>query len=151
MCVCERVRVCVRACVCVYVCVCVCETERERGYTDERGYTSPFIFVSSLFWYYLRHHKPHPHSIPYLSIRNILQAFFSFVSLTFLKFYFLNVKVGGGTKTRRPVALRMQYNPSCTVPLCFLTLENGKEEQRALADIQVRTCSYLCVCMCLCV
>lgn len=45
-------------------------------------------------------------------------------------------QVGGGTKTRRPVALRMQYNPSCTSPLCFLTLENGKEEQKSLADIQ---------------
>jgi GTPase SAR1 family protein len=45
-------------------------------------------------------------------------------------------QVGGGTKTRRPVALRMQYNPSCTQPLCFLTLENGREEQRSLADIQ---------------
>lgn len=46
-------------------------------------------------------------------------------------------QVGGGTKTRRPVALRMQYNPSCTTPMCFLTLENGKEEQRQLSDIQV--------------
>lgn len=64
--------------------------------------------------------------------------------------YLFNVKVGGGTKTRRPVALRMQYNPSCTVPLCFLTLENGKEEQRALADIQVITCSNVCVCVCVC-
>ena len=64
--------------------------------------------------------------------------------------HLLNVKVGGGTKTRRPVALRMQYNPSCTVPLCFLTLENGKEEQRALADIQVMTYSYVCVCVCMC-
>ena len=45
-------------------------------------------------------------------------------------------QVGGGTKTRRPVALRMQYNPSCTTPMCFLTLENGKEEQRSLVDIQ---------------
>ncbi len=45
-------------------------------------------------------------------------------------------QVGGGTKTRRPVALRMQYNPSCTSPMCFLTTENGKEEQRSLADIQ---------------
>lgn len=45
-------------------------------------------------------------------------------------------QVGGGTKTRRPVALRMQYNPSCTQPLCFLTLENGREEQRSLSDIQ---------------
>jgi predicted ATPase len=45
-------------------------------------------------------------------------------------------QVGGGTKTRRPVALRMQYNPTCTQPRCFLTLENGKEEQRSLVDIQ---------------
>ena len=45
-------------------------------------------------------------------------------------------QVGGGTKTRRPVALRMQYNPSCVSPRCFLTLENGKEEQRSMAEIQ---------------
>jgi hypothetical protein len=31
----------------------------------------------------------------------------------------------------------MQYNPSCSTPLCFLTLENGKEERKSLADIQV--------------
>lgn len=46
-------------------------------------------------------------------------------------------QVGGGTKTRRPIALRMQYNPRCTSPMCFLTLENGKEEPRTLQDIQV--------------
>lgn len=46
-------------------------------------------------------------------------------------------QVGGGTKTRRPVALKMQYNPSCTSPMCFLTMDNGKEEPRSLADIQV--------------
>lgn len=45
-------------------------------------------------------------------------------------------QVGGGTKTRRPIALRMQYNPACTEPRCFLTLENGKEEARSLEDIQ---------------
>ena len=45
-------------------------------------------------------------------------------------------QVGGGTKTRRPVALRMQYNPTCSNPVCYLTLENGKEEQKSLADIQ---------------
>ena len=33
------------------------------------------------------------------------------------------------------------------MPLCFLTLENGKEEQRALADIQVRVCVCVCVCV----
>lgn len=46
-------------------------------------------------------------------------------------------QVGGGTKTRRPIALRMQYNPRCSSPMCFLTLENGKEEPRTLQDIQV--------------
>lgn len=46
-------------------------------------------------------------------------------------------QVGGGTKTRRPIALRMQYNPRCTSPMCFLTLENGKEEPRTMHDIQV--------------
>lgn len=30
----------------------------------------------------------------------------------------------------------MQYNPSCKTPVCFLTLENGKEEMRSLADVQ---------------
>jgi hypothetical protein len=47
------------------------------------------------------------------------------------------LQVGGGTKTRRPIALRMQYNASCNVPRCFLTLENGVEEMRSLSDIQV--------------
>lgn len=46
-------------------------------------------------------------------------------------------QVGGGTKTRRPIALRMQYNPNCHTPLCFLTLDNGKEEQKTLTEIQV--------------
>jgi hypothetical protein len=32
----------------------------------------------------------------------------------------------------------MQYNPQCTVPTCFLTLEDGKEELRSLGDIQVK-------------
>ena len=47
-------------------------------------------------------------------------------------------QVGGGTKTRRPIALRMQYNPRCSQPHCFLTLDNGKEEARSLKEIQVR-------------
>lgn len=47
-------------------------------------------------------------------------------------------QVGGGTKTRRPIALRMQYNPECDVPRCWLTLENGREEPRTLGQIQVR-------------
>ncbi len=45
-------------------------------------------------------------------------------------------QVGGGTKTRRPIALRMQYNPECDTPRCHLTLENGREEPRSLAQIQ---------------
>ncbi|CAM9589219.1 unnamed protein product, partial [Discosporangium mesarthrocarpum] len=45
-------------------------------------------------------------------------------------------QVGGGTKTRRPIALRMQYNPECDQPRCYLSLENGEEEQRSLQDIQ---------------
>lgn len=45
-------------------------------------------------------------------------------------------QVGGGTKTRRPIALRMQYNPRCSQPHCFLTLDNGKEEARSLKEIQ---------------
>ena len=46
-------------------------------------------------------------------------------------------QVGGGTKTRRPIALHMQYNASCDEPRCFITLENGVEEQRSMTDIQV--------------
>ena len=45
-------------------------------------------------------------------------------------------QVGGGTKTRRPIALRMQYNPRCSQPHCFLTTESGREEERSLAEIQ---------------
>lgn len=55
-------------------------------------------------------------------------------------------QVGGGTKTRRPIALRMQYNPACSVPRCYLMLDNGKEELRSLADIQVRLVSSGSVC-----
>lgn len=52
-------------------------------------------------------------------------------------------QVGGGTKTRRPIALKMQYNPACTSPVCFLTTESGKEEPRSLADIQVGCLSFV--------
>lgn len=45
-------------------------------------------------------------------------------------------QVGGGTKTRRPIALRMQYNPSCTTPKCFLVGEDGVERHMSLSDIQ---------------
>ncbi|CAM9844028.1 unnamed protein product, partial [Heterosigma akashiwo] len=45
-------------------------------------------------------------------------------------------QVGGGTKTRRPVALKMQFNPDCTQPRCYLTRDNGREELMTLRDIQ---------------
>lgn len=45
-------------------------------------------------------------------------------------------QVGGGTKTRRPVALRMQYNPDCRVPRWFLVGEDGVERLTALKDVQ---------------
>jgi len=45
-------------------------------------------------------------------------------------------QVGGGTKTRRPVSLRMQYNPRCTHPKCFLQGEDGIERPKSLTDIQ---------------
>jgi len=46
-------------------------------------------------------------------------------------------QVGGGTKTRRPIALQMKYNPEYAIePKCYLELPNGKEEERTLAQIQ---------------
>lgn len=52
-------------------------------------------------------------------------------------------QVGGGTKTRRPIALRMQYNPDCDQPRCYLALEDGREDPRSLQEIQVSsTLSY---------
>ena len=45
--------------------------------------------------------------------------------------------VGGGTKTRRPVALRMQYNPRCHSPRCYLLDdEDGVERPKSLSEIQ---------------
>jgi GTPase SAR1 family protein len=45
-------------------------------------------------------------------------------------------QVGGGTKTRRPVALRMQYNKKCVIPKWYLLGEDGVERPMSLADIQ---------------
>eukprot|EP00574_Skeletonema_japonicum_P008543 CAMPEP_0201725034 /NCGR_PEP_ID=MMETSP0593-20130828/8561_1 /ASSEMBLY_ACC=CAM_ASM_000672 /TAXON_ID=267983 /ORGANISM="Skeletonema japonicum, Strain CCMP2506" /LENGTH=933 /DNA_ID=CAMNT_0048216349 /DNA_START=199 /DNA_END=3000 /DNA_ORIENTATION=+ len=45
-------------------------------------------------------------------------------------------QVGGGTKTRRPVALRMQYNPRCAHPRCFLQGDDGIERPKSLTEIQ---------------
>lgn len=45
-------------------------------------------------------------------------------------------QVGGGTKTRRPIALRMQYNPDCHHPKCFLQGDDGVERPKSLSEIQ---------------
>ena len=47
--------------------------------------------------------------------------------------------VGGGTKTRRPIAINMKYNAACVDPRCFLLREdsfNGTEEEMSLPDLQ---------------
>jgi len=45
--------------------------------------------------------------------------------------------VGGGTKTRRPIALHMRYNAACDEPMCFLTNDvTGREERMTLEEIQ---------------
>lgn len=56
--------------------------------------------------------------------------------------------VGGGTKTRRPVALHLRFNPRCDAPRCRLLAGPGDEDEdeddgvagrpMPLADIQVR-------------
>tara|TARA_B100000524_G_scaffold345386_1_gene243906 strand:+ start:851 stop:1150 length:300 start_codon:yes stop_codon:yes gene_type:complete len=43
--------------------------------------------------------------------------------------------VGGGTKTRRPIALQMQYHPERESPRCYLQGEGG-EQSLSLADLQ---------------
>ena len=45
-------------------------------------------------------------------------------------------QVGGGTKTRRPVALKMQYNPKFDTPVCYLQGDDGKERPASLQEIQ---------------
>ncbi|PNH09185.1 Dynamin-like protein ARC5 [Tetrabaena socialis] len=45
--------------------------------------------------------------------------------------------VGGGTKTRRPIAIHMKYNGACTTPACYLKLEDGVSEQEmTLGELQ---------------
>ena len=41
--------------------------------------------------------------------------------------------VGGGTKTRRPIAINMKYNATCVEPRCFLLRDDnyGREENDA--------------------
>ena len=44
-------------------------------------------------------------------------------------------QVGGGTKTRRPIALRMQHDPTATKPRCFLTDDiSGRERELSLSE-----------------
>ena len=43
--------------------------------------------------------------------------------------------VGGGTKTRRPIAMQMQYHGGCEEPRCYLQTPAG-EQQLSLADLQ---------------
>ena len=46
--------------------------------------------------------------------------------------------VGGGTKTRRPIAIHMKYNASCASPSCFLLAEDGVgEKAMVLQELQV--------------
>jgi GTPase SAR1 family protein len=45
-------------------------------------------------------------------------------------------QVGGGTKTRRPIALRMQYNPKYSTPRCYLVGEDNVEREMSLPEIQ---------------
>ena len=44
--------------------------------------------------------------------------------------------VGGGTKTRRPIAIHMQYSATCIEPMCFLVKDDGLEDEMALHELQ---------------
>ena len=46
--------------------------------------------------------------------------------------------VGGGTKTRRPIAINMKYNPTAVEPRCFLIKDDnlGREEELSLGELQ---------------
>ncbi len=46
--------------------------------------------------------------------------------------------VGGGTKTRRPITLHMQYNAGCVQPHCFLVTEDFGDQEVTLEELQVR-------------
>eukprot|EP00966_Prymnesium_polylepis_P191458 4436984-Prymnesium_polylepis.1 len=43
--------------------------------------------------------------------------------------------VGGGTKTRKSIALQMQYDPTCEEPACFLAVDGG-EQRVSLRELQ---------------
>ena len=44
--------------------------------------------------------------------------------------------VGGGTKTRRPIALHMKYNAACVQPNCFLVNDAGQDQEMTLEELQ---------------
>ena len=46
--------------------------------------------------------------------------------------------VGGGTKTRRPIAINMKYNATAVEPRCYLLKDDsyGREEEMTLPDLQ---------------
>lgn len=44
--------------------------------------------------------------------------------------------VGGGTKTRRPIALHMKYNGACTEPHCFLVNDSGQDQEMSLEELR---------------
>lgn len=44
--------------------------------------------------------------------------------------------VGGGTKTRRPIALHMKYNGACTEPHCFLVNDSGQDVEMSLEELR---------------
>jgi hypothetical protein len=44
--------------------------------------------------------------------------------------------VGGGTKTRRPIALHMTYNPACAQPQCTLVDDQGVDRDMTLEELQ---------------
>lgn len=46
--------------------------------------------------------------------------------------------VGGGTKTRRPIAINMKYNHNAVEPRCFLVKDDtlGREEELSLPELQ---------------
>eukprot|EP00793_Prasinoderma_coloniale_P002129 PRCOL_00002637-RA len=44
--------------------------------------------------------------------------------------------VGGGTKTRRPITLHMQYNGMCENPQCFLVNDDGVEAEHTLDELR---------------
>ena len=64
--------------------------------------------------------------------------------------------VGGGTKTRRPIALHLRFNPRCHSPNCRLLAGSGEGDAQddagaadcamPLTDIQVRSLMHTCGC-----